>query len=253
LIGQHTFSQLIQATHLLSIIQQNIKANNCISRSRLYLFAVSNELNGSSIVRDSILFLKKVNSQTLSVIFDAIANTIHHFSAIDISSFQQRLAELASSPSEILQSQHDIRSSSARTSLTAQEIELSRPKSSLSKDDTAYYDLLEEFCKNVQNYLEDALVDLHNIPFHEIFVYDTKPNQTDPFVPRPRYALERALSSPADYLGCECCRSVENNDTEVLQAIRRSENMTDAYLGQYICSACNSNCIPVISRIRASN
>jgi origin recognition complex subunit 3 len=36
------------------------------------------------------------------------------------------------------------------------------------------------------------------------------------FNPKPRFAIERALSSPADYLGCECCTSMHATEPTIV-------------------------------------
>jgi origin recognition complex subunit 3 len=41
---------------------------------------------------------------------------------------------------------------------------------------------------------------------NEAFIYTSR-SLSQTFTPRPRYAIERALSNPSDYLGCECCSS----------------------------------------------
>jgi origin recognition complex subunit 3 len=45
----------------------------------------------------------------------------------------------------------------------------------------------------------------------EVFMYDLKSPHTEVFQPKPRFAVERALASPHDYLGCECCSGVDGN------------------------------------------
>jgi origin recognition complex subunit 3 len=40
---------------------------------------------------------------------------------------------------------------------------------------------------------------------HEAFLLSSRGPLTTTTVPRPRFAAERALSTPADYLGCSCC------------------------------------------------
>ena len=61
-------------------------------------------------------------------------------------------------------------------------------------------DLLEEYLK-FENPLDQFL--------HEIWIYDSKSPYREVFTPKPRHAIERALSVPHDYLGCTCCKASE--------------------------------------------
>jgi origin recognition complex subunit 3 len=89
--------------------------------------------------------------------------------------------------------------------VVAQKVHLSKQKSQLSKQDAAYTDILRAFSDQLEAYFNDTLIDFHDLPFHEIFVYDLKSPHREVFTPRPRHAVERALSSPHDYLDCDCC------------------------------------------------
>ena len=62
-------------------------------------------------------------------------------------------------------------------------------------------------------------------PFHgylsEAFILNIRSPLSATLHPRPRYALERALTRPADYLGCECCTANKHGeifDRETLPA-----------------------------------
>jgi origin recognition complex subunit 3 len=45
-----------------------------------------------------------------------------------------------------------------------------------------------------------------------VLIYDLKSPHTEVFQPKPRFAIERALATPHDYLGCDCCSGMEGND-----------------------------------------
>ncbi|ETN44366.1 uncharacterized protein HMPREF1541_10546 [Cyphellophora europaea CBS 101466] len=49
------------------------------------------------------------------------------------------------------------------------------------------------------------------------------------FNPRPRFALERALSSPSDYLGCDCCTDTTTNNKGAAAANAEKEPATVLY------------------------
>lgn len=56
-----------------------------------------------------------------------------------------------------------------------------------------------------EEYLNGLLEDPRTMLYHEIFLYDSVSPCREVLTPRPRHAIERALSSPHDYLDCDCC------------------------------------------------
>jgi origin recognition complex subunit 3 len=67
--------------------------------------------------------------------------------------------------------------------------------------------------------LQNHLTDPTTLSFHEIFTYNGKTPLSLAFTPTPRYAIERALQAPADYLACQCCGGGEDGATNPPTAI----------------------------------
>ena len=79
-----------------------------------------------------------------------------------------------------------------------------------------YTKLLTDLISSLATYfsapaLSTAPVDL---PLNESFLINSRSPLHSTFTPRPRFAIERALASPADYLGCECCTSSNSRSME---------------------------------------
>lgn len=84
---------------------------------------------------------------------------------------------------------------------------------SLTNPETTYAALSARAAALLQEYLDAALIAPQELFLHEILIYDFRSPYRDVFAPRPRAALERALSAPHDYLGCEwceCCNGLES-------------------------------------------
>jgi origin recognition complex subunit 3 len=87
----------------------------------------------------------------------------------------------------------------------AQKVQLSKRESILSNHDTAFTSAIDNFAGILEEYFNfDSPLHLF---LHEIWIYDSKSPYREVFTPRPRYAIERALSVPHDYLGCTCCKA----------------------------------------------
>jgi origin recognition complex subunit 3 len=89
---------------------------------------------------------------------------------------------------------------------------LSKHKAALSEQDKAYSDLVARFHDQLDAYFESAFINPQALVFSEVLIYDLKSPHTEVFQPKPRFAIERALATPHDYLGCDCCSGMEGND-----------------------------------------
>ena len=58
----------------------------------------------------------------------------------------------------------------------------------------------------------------------EAFLTNTRTPLASTFLPRPRFAIERALSRPADYLGCDCCNDSTLNHHHTSSNPQRKPN-----------------------------
>jgi origin recognition complex subunit 3 len=156
-----------------------------------------------------MLSIKKISSDKLTQLLPSLEDIDHaHFnSSLNIAKYQNELQQLVASNTDStpLRSQHDVRNENMRTTVVAQKVLLSKHKATLSEKDKAYSDLVNRFHHELEAYLESALIDPRQLFLSEILMYDLTSPHTEVFQPRPRFAIERALSAPHDYLGCECC------------------------------------------------
>jgi origin recognition complex subunit 3 len=111
-----------------------------------------------------------------------------------------------------LRTQHDVRNDSLRTTVVAQKVLLSKHKAALSEQDKAYSDLVGRFHDELDAYFASSFIDPQTLFLSELLIYDLKSPHTEVFQPKPRFSLERALATPHDYLGCDCCSGVEGNE-----------------------------------------
>lgn len=115
------------------------------------------------------------------------------------------LMEGAKESEKPLQSRYTMQSQTLRTTIVAQKVQLSKRDSVLSKQDAAFTSVIDNLAEALEQYFKFGFpLDLF---LNEIWIYDSKSPYREVFTPRPRHAIERALSVPHDYLGCTCCKS----------------------------------------------
>ncbi|KAI9828711.1 MAG: hypothetical protein M1832_001814 [Thelocarpon impressellum] len=162
------------------------------------------------MVRELLLSVKKLSS-------DVLVKLLHQIMSLDVQSSTltdevsairkdlDTLTESRDSSDDPFRSEHDLRHETLRTTIVAQKVEISKQRSSLSEKDSAYSKIVHRTHKCLQRYFTTSLVSPQSLFLHEVFFYDLKSPHRDVFTPKQRHAVERALATPHDYLGCTCC------------------------------------------------
>ncbi|OQN99324.1 hypothetical protein B0A48_14301 [Cryoendolithus antarcticus] len=215
--GQATLHRMTETLQVIRVAQELLPGGTTTLKTSLYIQALSGKLAGSTLIRAMLLSLRKATSEVVVRILDAVRGAIASFgnerasdTVVEMQALQTELMELTASSKrgakqQPLRSEDDIGSSTVRTTVVAQKVQLSKQKSELSKQDAAYTVLVRRFTDILEAYFSATLIDAQKLPYHEIFMYDLKSPHRETFTPRPRHAIERALATPHDYLACECC------------------------------------------------
>ncbi|KAI1756725.1 origin recognition complex subunit 3 N-terminus-domain-containing protein [Xylaria castorea] len=133
---------------------------------------------------------------------------------LDIQAGIKHLRSEADDRGHVLRSKYSGQSKILRTTVVAQKVQLSHDTAALTDLDKSYTDLIHRFLEHLKaTVCIDGACDM---PFNEVWLYDSKTPYKDVFIPRPRTVLERALSRPHDYLGCSCCKTEEDQITPTL-------------------------------------
>lgn len=216
--GKRALADMNVAVSVLRALQATLPSQQSASKSSLYVQGMSNKLKDSSSLRSLLLSIRQSPSNVAEELLDAILETtIPNDMKTRCRLVRAELDDLILNQNRSygpLRSEDDVKNSTLRTTVIAQKVELSKQKSSLSKQDAAYTAILRRFTDLLEEYFARTLVDPTKLVFHEIFLYDLKSPHRDVFTPRPRHAVERALAAPHDYLACECCAPTEGDGDE---------------------------------------
>lgn len=207
-ISQEKVNSMISSLVCIETIRACAQGKADGERSDLYVKAMCGELAQSVLIRDLLLSVKKMPSDRL----DNLLSNIPTLANKKLSHLQKQLKKLLKgldTQGKPLRSEHDIRRDTLRTTVVAQKVELSKQKSFLSKDDEAYSKIANAVHDELKDYFSETLIDPRSLFLHEVFIYDLKSPHKDVFTAKQRYAIERALSVPHDYLGCSCCKASE--------------------------------------------
>ena len=216
--GTDRMKGIVRTLKLLRKLRANLQLVSDVSLSSLYIKAISGELNGSPFVRDLLLLCKKASSDTLTRILNVLNSPDEAELSEAAKQMMGRLNRLVASNNkadEPLRSEHDIGRATLRTTIVAQKVELSKQKSSLTKQDNEYSKIVHDLNRLLEDHFKTALVGPQKLFMQEVFVYDIKGPHRDTFMPRPRFVIERALCAPHDYLNCHCCQHGNEKEDEV--------------------------------------
>ncbi|KAK6001598.1 hypothetical protein QM012_002929 [Aureobasidium pullulans] len=205
--GHQALESILSTVNMVMVLQNRTPALQLQLKSTLLVGALAGELRESSFERNLFMHLKKANSEalllTLQDMSSATSGDLHKTCQKLLKELQKLKAQ--QKDGEALRSEQDLHNSTLRTTVVAKKVELSKQKSTLTKGDAAYSDLLRRFVEALETHFDAALINPKDLVFNEIFMYDLKSPHRDVFMPKPRAAIERALASPHDYLDCDCC------------------------------------------------
>ncbi|KKA20761.1 Uncharacterized protein T310_5211 [Rasamsonia emersonii CBS 393.64] len=196
----YKMGSLFRTVKTILTIQRVLKLPRVSSATELTLQAVAGELRNSSMVQDVLVAMKKLDSEGLSTFLTALQSC--EGNVPDFQGYQEELAVLVKSQGSAgpLRSKYDDQNATVKTTIFEQRVNLSRTQTQLSEQDTQYTKLVERCYEALDEYLAQNLINPQELFLNEIFVFDLKKPLKDTFVPRARFAIERALSSPFDYL-----------------------------------------------------
>ena len=159
----------------------------------------------SALFTDLITSITNLPSDDMREILDVIQKnnmSLQH----DINTLTRKLDCIAPTSTKVpLRSAYDPNHATTSTTITNNKVSLSKHGPKLSAKETEYTRLVDQIRDTLTSYFENNICNPTNLFMREAFVYDLKSPLATVFTPRPRHATERALSTPYDYLGRDCC------------------------------------------------
>lgn len=226
-LAQNEMSAMNHAAHVLFSIREALEMTPKVKASSIWLRAASADLLDSPLLRETMLTLKKTPSDRFASLLSTLnelsnqkemlyeRDSEHNIDALDVGGIQKEFNSILQqqATSGPLRTEHDVQNASVRATVVAQKVLLEKHKATLSKQDQAYSDLVTRIHTQLASFFELNLVEPQALLFSEIFMYDLKSPHLEVFQPKPRFAVERALASPHDYLGCNCCGKVDGKES----------------------------------------
>ncbi|ODH39835.1 hypothetical protein ACO22_01778 [Paracoccidioides brasiliensis] len=198
--GQESVNAMLHSVEFLETVLRFLNTTKMPTLSELIIQALAGELLSSKIVGDMLEEIKELPSNAIESLFAALPPRIG-----DLAVFKELLHRLQSlvrcnNGRDPLHSEYDDHHSSHKTTVVGQRVKLTKTKAKLSKQDAEYTAFVDDLSAALQHFLSRNLISPQDLFMHEAFLYDLRTPVKDVFNPRPRFTLERALSTPFDYL-----------------------------------------------------
>ena len=200
--GQQAMNKMFLAVEALENVRHLIPSLSSVTNSEMVLNTLSGQLLNGTFCREFLLAIKRMPSNVLSNILDASWPVLVE----DEDSFQpfreelQALTKKTASNAKPLRTEFDEHNEKLTTTVVGHKVGLSKQQSRLSKEDANYSAFVTRLIEHMQHYFSQVFMNPQDLFMHEVFIYDLKSSIRDTLMPKPRFAIERALSAPSDYL-----------------------------------------------------
>ena len=207
--GKQALQAILRATDVLFRLQSSSTLKTQTPWAEMYIRAMRAELAGSVAFEEIMASIKKLPSDIMKDTLNHLAGMSVPFGLVDIMKELDQLTHGSEEPKVSLRSAYDVHHETLRTTVIAQKVSLSKNTSTLSTRDSAYTKIVDRIYAILCSYFETSLINPQDLFLNEVLIFDSKSPHREVFTPKPRFAVERALSSPHDYLGCDCCGGSE--------------------------------------------
>lgn len=207
--GRKALQAIPRAVNVLFRIQSSLTVKTQTPWSEMYIRAMCAELARSAVFEEIMTSLKKLPSDAMRDLLDDLAGMSVPSELVENTTELDQLTGHLEDANVPLRSAYDVHHETLRTTVVAQKVSLSRNTSALSTQDSAYTKIVDRIYTILCNCFETTLINPQDLFLNEILIFDSKSPHREVFTPKPRFAIERALNSPQDYLGCDCCGGSE--------------------------------------------
>lgn len=201
--GLTQMRELFNTMDTLRSLQTTLQLTKANSNTDIYIRGLSGDLSNSITIKDLLSRLQKIDSHSFTDIL-AILREKGDITAsfVDVDQYEQELQKLLATQGtdEPVRSKHDDQNTSVKTTIIKDKVNLTKTKKKISGVESTYTELLEKFIEEFEITLTSRLINPQDLFLHEVFLFDLRSPLRDTFAPRARFCIERALSTPFDYL-----------------------------------------------------
>lgn len=198
--SQAAMRDLFRAVLLIHKCLKHTQTSKKTSVSDLSVRALSGDLGDSALVEDMLASVKAMDSEQLFEVLDILPKNLSD--EAPLAEIQNDLKSLMDEhpDSRPFHSEYNINNSVTTTTVVHQRVKLTKGKANLRKQDVEYNKIIDRLAGALIEYFSETLIQPTDLFMNEAFLFDLRNPLKEVFTPRPRFAIERALAAPFDYL-----------------------------------------------------
>ncbi|GMF68276.1 unnamed protein product [Aspergillus oryzae] len=199
-IGQQRMRSIFHVVKTVYLCLKSMDIRKKLTIPDLSIRALSGDLQDSTYMDDLLKGLKTLDSSKLKEVLAFMPQDL-----TDCPDFQEIKKDFEAlvqtyQGTEPLRSEYDSHNSIVAATVVQQRVKLSKSKARLPQQNIEYTKVIDRVYALSEKYFVETLVRPQDLFLHEAFLLDMKNPLKEIFSPRPRFAIERALANPFDYL-----------------------------------------------------
>ena len=201
--GQDLLSSLTQSIEFLALAGSCFSTLRDVPQSSLYVKAFSDKIIGTYIIRDLSLAVQRANPEDLCKFLKTIKPQLDQQQQSHLSELLNQARNYIADTDNRQDSgnaSHDCQLKKLKATKSAQRLQLNGQDKSVAEQDPIYTSVRQQVQTFLESFIAQKFFDPRSIFLIEVLMFDLKLPLREAFMPRPRFAIERALSVPNDYL-----------------------------------------------------
>ncbi|KAL5043189.1 hypothetical protein BDW71DRAFT_128806 [Aspergillus fruticulosus] len=198
--GQRSMHDMFQVVTTISVLLKDLNISKKVSISELSIRALSGELQNSPLLEDILIAFRRLDSSKVAGLLPKLPEALTKLPDFRDAEADFRSLTQAHEGSEPLRSEYGSQNSVIGTTIVKQRVKLNTGKAKLPEECIKYTRIIDRCYTLLRSCFETILVSPQELPLHEAFLLDMRSPIKEVFAPRARFAIERALSNPFDYL-----------------------------------------------------
>ncbi|GAD92657.1 origin recognition complex subunit [Paecilomyces variotii No. 5] len=199
-MNQEKMQELFQSVRVAACINDSLKVAKDVSTVQLTVLALAGELRDSLVMEQILSATREQDSAGLQDLCKKLNPLLDNSSEL-----QKIIEDLeafvgSNQGAGTLRSGYSSSRSITTTTVVKQQVKLKKSQAKLTKEDSEYTAIVDRLYTELKAHFDRTLIRPQDLFLHEVFLFDLKSPLKDTFAPRTRFAIERVLSNPFDYL-----------------------------------------------------
>lgn len=211
--GVDKLSQICDKLNMITAIQRLLPSVRVTPRAELYIQAMSGKLRDSASLKNLFLALRKAEPEVVRSVVNHWLGEVGERNGLP-NGYRHPVIRHIDDMREV-RLKHERGEDPFQPQIRPTGDRDWRPTDdhgwNLEDLNNEYLEIVRGFALELEEEIREVLINPNELLFRELFIFNLQTPLKDVFSPKPHQVLERALTTPHDYLGCDCCQGTVHN------------------------------------------